>query len=336
MFVCWPRKALCECCRQEAFPKVPNSPKFPASPAMGFLEKKKKTRCGIASVPGDWEDATCFVLVVIFLISMVQLLLDPTHIGYTPYTRTHIQQWKGAVLLGSLLQTTRKVSGSEESRELVALFGKTCRSGTAGCSRPAALIFPQCSKVAEARTAQICFRAFISQSSRARPLAWFDLQNATSWIDLPVAEKTPKCMCYPIVGQKKLKANNVDRQLASRKAPLLLFWSGLWQWSGVLVQRQTEVSISAWGKPSELGNSLLSTNQRPFIYTGPQALSWRPKTIRSQVGPGSRLVKTDPATAPGQDWQEWSRDQFEIPLCHRAASCSEWLRARYWVVFLFL
>ena len=41
MFVCWP-KALCRCCRQEAFPKVPNSPKFPASLAMGFLEKKKK------------------------------------------------------------------------------------------------------------------------------------------------------------------------------------------------------------------------------------------------------------------------------------------------------
>ena len=42
MFVCWP-KALCECCRQEAFPKVPNSPKFPASLAMGFrtLEKTK-------------------------------------------------------------------------------------------------------------------------------------------------------------------------------------------------------------------------------------------------------------------------------------------------------
>ena len=42
MFVCWP-KALCGCCRQEAFPKVPNSPKFPVSLAMGFLEKKKNT-----------------------------------------------------------------------------------------------------------------------------------------------------------------------------------------------------------------------------------------------------------------------------------------------------
>ena len=42
MFVCWP-KALCGCCRQVAFPKVPNSPKFPASLAMGFLEKKKNT-----------------------------------------------------------------------------------------------------------------------------------------------------------------------------------------------------------------------------------------------------------------------------------------------------
>ena len=47
----------------------------------------------------------------------------------------------------------------------------------------------------------------------------------------------------------------------------------------VLVPRQTEVSMSVWGKPSELGISLLSTNQRTFIYTGPhwpQAFSWRP------------------------------------------------------------
>ena len=57
----------------------------------------------------------------------------------------------------------------------------------------------------------------------------------------------------------------------------------------VLVPRQTEVSMSVRGKPSELGISLLLTNQRTFIYTGPQALSWRPSTIRSQVGPGSRL-----------------------------------------------
>ena len=39
-------KALCECCRQEleAFPKVPNSPKFLASLAMGLLEKKNTLR----------------------------------------------------------------------------------------------------------------------------------------------------------------------------------------------------------------------------------------------------------------------------------------------------
>ena len=61
----------------------------------------------------------------------------------------------------------------------------------------------------------------------------------------------------------------------------------------VLVPRQTEVSMSVWGKPSELGIPLLSTNQRTFIYTGPQPLSWRPSTIRSQVGPGSRLCEGD-------------------------------------------
>ena len=58
----------------------------------------------------------------------------------------------------------------------------------------------------------------------------------------------------------------------------------------VPVPWQTEVSISVWRKPPEFGISLLSTNQRTFIYTGPQALSWRPSTIRSQVGPGLRLT----------------------------------------------
>ena len=83
------------------------------------------------------------------------------------------------------------------------------------------------------------------------------------------------------------------RQAAHLKesAKQLLFRSGQWSTVTVLVPRQTEVSISVWGKPSELGNSLLSTNQRPFIYTGPQALSRRPSTIRSRVGPGSRLRK---------------------------------------------
>ena len=101
--------------------------------------------------------------------------------------------------------------------------------------------------------------------------------------------ETPKCMCYPILGQRKLKVNNVDRQLASRKAQSSCGFDLDSDRVAVLVPRQTEVSISVWGKPLELGNSPLSTNQRPFIYTGPQALSWRPSTIRSRVGPGSRL-----------------------------------------------
>ena len=91
-----------------------------------------------------------------------------------------------------------------------------------------------------------------------------------------------------------VKANNVDRQLASRKAQSSSCFDLDSDRVTVLVPRQTEVSMSVWGKPSELGNSLLSTNQRPFIYTGPQALSWRPSTIRSQVGSGSRLSRGIP------------------------------------------
>ena len=266
------------------------SPKFTkisCKPGHG-LSRKKKTRCGIACVPGDWEDATRFVLVVSFLISMVQLVQeDPTHIPYTLYTRIHIQQWKRAALLGSLLQTTRKVKGKwRKSRACCFVWENVpfwnCRLFTTSCF--------DFSTMFESKNCTNLLLSIHDQSARARPLAWFDLQKRHFVaIDLPVAEKTPKCMCYPILGQRKLKANNVDRQLASRKAQSSSCFDLDSDRMAVLVPRQTEVSISVWGKPSELGNSLLSTNQRPFIYTGPQALSWRPSTIRSQVGSGSRL-----------------------------------------------
>ena len=218
----------------------------------------------------------------------------------TPHTYpthyTHAYTFNSERELSCLVRCCRprgRWSGSEESQELVALFGKTCRSGTAGCSQPAALTFRQCSKVAEARTAQICSRAYSWSecSSSTSHLIWSPKRHYVA-IDLPVAEKTPKCMCYPILGQRKLKANNVDRQLASRKAQSSSCFDLDSDRVTVLVPRRTEVSISIWGKPSELGNSLLSTNQRLFIYTGPQALSWRPSTIRSQVGPGSRLLES--------------------------------------------
>ena len=90
----------------------------------------------------------------------------------------------------------------------------------------------------------------------------------------------------PYSWAKKTQGQNVDRLLPSRKAQSSSCFDLDSDRVTVLVPRQTEVSISVWGKPSELGNSLLSTNQRPFIYTGPQALSWRPSTIRSQVGAG--------------------------------------------------
>ena len=35
----------------------------------------------------------------------------------------------------------------------------------------------------------------------------------------------------------------------------------------------------------------------------------------------TRSIATSGRSRPGQDWQEWPRDQFEIPLCHQAALC---------------
>ena len=69
-----------------------------------------------------------------------------------------------------------------------------------------------------------------AQSDRARPsrLIWSPKRHFVA-IDLPVAEKTPKCMCYPILGQRKLKGQQ-HRQAARLKksAKQLLFWSGQW------------------------------------------------------------------------------------------------------------
>ena len=132
---------------------------------------------------------------------------------------------------------------------------------------------------------------------------------------LLVAEETP--WCDSVLGQRKqwlsisvslwdivrvtkgkkpsilmihaFKANDTPESRRKRKAALVLILTVKFEVT-VVVPRQTEVSVSVWGKPSELGISLLWTNQRTFIYTGPQALSWRPSTIRSQVGPGSRLL----------------------------------------------
>ena len=59
-------------------------------------------------------------------------------------------------------------------------------------------------------------------------------------------------------------------------------------------------------------------------------LTWIRKWLESIVFFGSattdqraRLdsIDHDVQSRPGQDWQEWSRDQFEIPLRHQAASC---------------
>ena len=100
-----------------------------------------------------------------FLISMVQLVQeDPTHTHtlHTIHTHTH-STVKESCLAWFVVADHEE--GEAEVKKVeslyVALFGKTCRSGTAGCSRPAALTFRQCSKAAEARTAQICSRVFM-------------------------------------------------------------------------------------------------------------------------------------------------------------------------------
>ena len=259
--------------------KVPNSPKFPASLAMAFLEKRKKTRCGIACVPGDWEDATRFVLVVSVLISMVQLAQkDPTYIPYTLYTCIHIQWWKRAVLLGSLLQTTRKVKRKWRTSRACCFVWENVpfwnRLFTTSCF-DCLTMFESLLRLKQELHKSALEHSWSECSSSTSRLIWSPKRH---FVDLPVAEKTAKFMCYPILVQRKLNANDVDRQLASRKAQSSSCFDLDSDRVTVLdlVPRQMEVSISVWGKPLELGNSLLSTNQRPFIYTGPRPFSGDP------------------------------------------------------------
>ena len=239
--------------------KVLNSPPFPASLTMCFVEFKKKNTslCGVARVPGDWEDATRFVLVVSFLISnsKVQLMKkDPTHIPYTLYTRIHIQRWKRAALLGLLLQTTTKVK-------------RKWRTSRACCFVKENVPFWNRLLSTTCFNFSTMFESLLKQEliKSALEHSWSECSTSTSRLiwspkhhfvaDLPVAEKTPKCTCDPILGQRKLKANDVDRQLASRKAQS----SSCFDLDGdrvtVLVPWATEVSLSVLGKTLRIGEN---------------------------------------------------------------------------------
>ena len=256
----------------------------------GLYRKKKKTRCGIACVPGDGEDATRSVLVVSFRsdIDGSACARRPPHIPYY----THAYTFNSERELSCLVRCCRprgRWSGSEESRERVALFGKTCRSGTAGCSRPAALTFRQCSKVAEARTAQICSRAFMIR------VLELDLS-------LDLISKTPlrryifllprKHQMYVLPYSWAKKTQGQQRRQAARlnesAKQLFDLDSDRVTWT-VLVPRQTEVSISVWGKPRNWGIPFSRPiSARLFILAPGPFLATQ--YDGSQVGPGSRLV----------------------------------------------
>ena len=173
---------------------------------------------------------------------------------YTLYTRIHIQQWERAVLLGSLLQTTRKVKRKwRKSRACCFVWENVpfwnCRLFTTS-GFDFSTMFESC----WSKNCTNLFSSIHDQSARARQsrLIWSPKRHFVA-IDLPVAEKTPKCMCYPILGQRKLKANNVDRQLASRKAQSSSCFDLDSDRVTVLVPQQTEVSMSVWGNPRNWG-----------------------------------------------------------------------------------
>ena len=116
--------------------KVPNSPKFPASLAMGFLEKKNTWR-GLHSAELPVSQGTERMRLVLssswaFWYRWFSLCKRPTHIPYTLYTRAYTFNGERELerCLAWFVVAKKKIrprgrwSGSEESRERVALFGK--------------------------------------------------------------------------------------------------------------------------------------------------------------------------------------------------------------------
>ena len=265
-------------------------PAFPGQPSL----------CGVAPVPWDWDYATRFDLVISFLTSMLRLVHSDS--ASTLRTHTHCERALSCL-------ATRKVKTETEVEKVECLllclgrravleeavhdqllwlfnkFSKPCKKGT------------KCARTVRALKLDL--------SLDFRP------PNSTSFVSTPCWENALVRLCpwakKTVIIYFHISVPGTLWRLAKVKShPFWWFMpsrpmtpiskkaqssscSDLDSEVTVPVPRQTEVSMSVWGKPSELGISLLSTNQRTFIYTGPQALSWRPSTIRSQVGPGSRL-----------------------------------------------
>ena len=222
MFVCR-AKAFCECFRQEleAFPKVPNSPKFSASLAMGFLEKKK--HAAELPVSQGTERMRLFLSSSwAFWYRWCSLCKKTPHTYPTHYT--HAYTFNSERELSCLVRCCSLADHEEGEAEvkkvesLLLCLGKRAVLELQAVHDQLLWLFDNVRKLLK----QELHKSFLEHSwsecsSSTSRLIWSPKRHFVA-IDLPVAEKTPKCMCYPILGQRKLKANNVDRQLTSKKA----------------------------------------------------------------------------------------------------------------------
>ena len=232
------------------------SPKFTkisCKPGHG-LSRKKKKHCGIACVPGDWEDPTRFVLVVSFLMPGSACARRPhTHTLHTIHTHTHSTVKESCLAWFVVADHEEGEAEVKKVESLLLCLGKRAVLELQAVHDQLLWLFDNVRKLLKQELHKSALEHSCSEcSSSTSRLIWSPKRHFVA-IDLPVAEKTPKCMCYPIVGQRKLKANNVDRQLASRKAQSSSFFDLDSDRVTVLVPRQTEVSISVWGNPRNWG-----------------------------------------------------------------------------------
>ena len=160
--------------------KVPNSPNFLQAWPWAFSKKKNTLRNCLCPRGLRGCDSFCPRRELSDIDGSACARRPHTHTLHTIHTRIHIQQWMRAVLLGSLLQTTRKVKRKwRKSRACCFVWENVpfwnCRLFTTSCF-DFSTMFESC----WSNNCTNLLSSIHDQGARARPLAWFDLQNATS------------------------------------------------------------------------------------------------------------------------------------------------------------
>ena len=250
MFVCWP-KALCEFFRKEAFRKSQIHQNFLQAWPWAFSKKKKH-----AAPVSQATERMRLVLSSSWALwyRWFSLCKKTPHTLHTIHTHTHSTVKESCLAWFVVADHEEGEAEVKKVESSLLCLGKRAVLELQAVHDQLLWLFDNVRKLLKQELHKSALEHSWSEcSSSTSRLIWSPKRHFVWAIDLPVAEKTPKCTCYPILGQRKLKANNVDRQLASRKAQSNSCFDLDSDRVTVLVPRQTEVSISVWGNPRNWG-----------------------------------------------------------------------------------